>query len=44
MGKSRLLDEFAKEHFVIPVNLRESGTRGESRTFFLQLWSVIFVI
>ncbi|KAH9977334.1 hypothetical protein BGW80DRAFT_1443580 [Lactifluus volemus] len=28
MGKSRLLDEFAKEHFVIPVNLRESGTRG----------------
>ena len=22
MGKSRLLDEFSKEHFLIPINLR----------------------
>jgi hypothetical protein len=28
MGKSRLLDEFAKHFFVIPINLRPANTRG----------------
>ncbi|KAI0253835.1 hypothetical protein BJV78DRAFT_1359880 [Lactifluus subvellereus] len=28
MGKSRLLDEFSKDHFLIPINLREEGSRG----------------
>ena len=28
MGKSRLLDEFSKEYFLIPVNLRAPGARG----------------
>ncbi|KAH9178638.1 hypothetical protein EDB89DRAFT_1927631 [Lactarius sanguifluus] len=28
MGKSRLLDEFSKNHFLIPVNLRRKGTSG----------------
>lgn len=28
MGKSRLLDEFSKYFFLIPVNLRSAGSRG----------------
>ncbi|KAH9039905.1 hypothetical protein EDB84DRAFT_1019205 [Lactarius hengduanensis] len=28
MGKSRLLDEFSKNHFLIPVNLRRKETTG----------------
>ncbi|KAH8992520.1 hypothetical protein EDB92DRAFT_1858291 [Lactarius akahatsu] len=28
MGKSRLLDEFSKNHFLIPVNLRRKETSG----------------
>ncbi|KAH9175259.1 hypothetical protein EDB89DRAFT_2092796 [Lactarius sanguifluus] len=28
MGKSRLLDEFSKNHFLIPVNLRRKDTTG----------------
>lgn len=28
MGKSRLLDELSKTHFLIPVNLHETETRG----------------
>ena len=28
MGKSRLLDEFSKRHFLIPINLREKGSQG----------------
>lgn len=28
MGKSRLLDEFSKKHFLIPINLRKTGTRS----------------
>ncbi|KAI0255367.1 hypothetical protein BJV78DRAFT_1279535 [Lactifluus subvellereus] len=28
MGKSRLLDEFSKSHFLIPINLRPEGTKG----------------
>lgn len=34
MGKSRLIDEFSKKHFVIPFNLRE-GTHGN---FFFELY------
>ena len=26
MGKSRMIDELSKEHFVIPINLRTTGT------------------
>jgi hypothetical protein len=26
MGKSRMIDELSKEHFVIPINLRKTGT------------------
>ena len=26
MGKSRTIDELPKEHFVIPINLRNTGT------------------
>jgi hypothetical protein len=33
MGKSRLVDEFSKDHFLIPINLREEVTRGASRPF-----------
>jgi hypothetical protein len=28
MGKSHLLDEFSKRHFLIPINLREKGSQG----------------
>jgi hypothetical protein len=28
MGKSRLLDEFSKRHFLIPINLRDKGSQG----------------
>jgi hypothetical protein len=28
MGKSRLLDEFFKDFFLIPMNLRAEGTGG----------------
>ncbi|KAI0253034.1 hypothetical protein BJV78DRAFT_235120 [Lactifluus subvellereus] len=28
MGKSRLVDEFSKNHFLIPINLREEGSQG----------------
>ncbi|KAH8991830.1 hypothetical protein EDB83DRAFT_2534946 [Lactarius deliciosus] len=28
MGKSRLLDEFSKEHFLIPINLRPKDSEG----------------
>ncbi|KAI0253795.1 hypothetical protein BJV78DRAFT_130947 [Lactifluus subvellereus] len=28
MGKSRLVDEFSKDHFLIPINLRESDSKG----------------
>src|ERR1700733_15010335 len=28
MGKSRLLDQFSKSNFVIPINLRMEGTSG----------------
>ena len=28
MGKSRLLDEFSRTNFLIPVNLRKEGTEG----------------
>ena len=28
MGKSRLLDEFSKEYFLIPINLRVPEARG----------------
>lgn len=35
MGKSRLLDEFAKEHFLIPINLRPKGGEGVSCPFHL---------
>jgi hypothetical protein len=30
MGKSRMIDELSKDHFVIPLNLRD----GESGRFF----------
>jgi hypothetical protein len=30
MGKSRLVDEFSKSHFVIPMNLRHPDAQGES--------------
>ena len=38
MGKSRLLDEFSKKHFLIPVNLRKGDTRGTHNPPFLPLW------
>ena len=28
MGKSRLLDEFSKRHFLIPINLRDEDSQG----------------
>ena len=28
MGKSRTVDEMAKDHLVIPINLRETGLSG----------------
>ncbi|KAH9042332.1 hypothetical protein EDB84DRAFT_1472869 [Lactarius hengduanensis] len=28
MGKSRLVDEFSKTNFLIPINLRQAGARG----------------
>ena len=28
MGKSRLVDEFARTHFLIPVNLRQEFQKG----------------
>jgi hypothetical protein len=33
MGKSRLLDEFSKHHFLIPINLRPEGSEGVSCSF-----------
>ena len=33
MGKSRLLDEFSKSHFLIPINLRPEKTDGASIFF-----------
>jgi hypothetical protein len=33
MGKSRLLDELSRKHFMIPINLRDSETRGLSYLF-----------
>jgi hypothetical protein len=33
MGKSRLLDELSKTHFMIPINLRRDGTGGLSYVF-----------
>jgi hypothetical protein len=35
MGKSRMIDELSKSHFVIPLNLRD----GESGRFFWRLIS-----
>ncbi len=37
MGKSRLLHEFSKEHFLIPINLRERGAGGTYNLPFLSL-------
>jgi hypothetical protein len=37
MGKSRLLHEFSKSHFVIPVNLRNEDTTG---TYDPSLWPI----
>jgi hypothetical protein len=34
MGKSRLLDEFSKEHFLIPINLRSARNRGLCYHFY----------
>ena len=28
MGKSRMVDEIAKKHFVIPINLRDPNEQG----------------
>src|ERR1700740_585013 len=45
MGKSRLLDEFSKKHFMIPINLRPEDARGVSHPFHFrgsQTWSVRF--
>jgi len=36
MGKSRLLDEFSKQYFMIPVNLRSAGSKGLSYQCYLQ--------
>jgi hypothetical protein len=36
MGKSRLLDEFSKQYFMIPVNLRSAGSKGLSYQYYLQ--------
>jgi hypothetical protein len=33
MGKSRLVDEFSKDHFLIPINLRKQGAGGASHRF-----------
>lgn len=30
MGKSRLMDELSKKHFLIPINLRPKGSEGVS--------------
>ncbi|KAH9174011.1 hypothetical protein EDB89DRAFT_2068265 [Lactarius sanguifluus] len=35
MGKSRLLDEFSKEHFLIPINLRPKDSESVSCPFHL---------
>jgi hypothetical protein len=35
MGKSRLVDELSKQHFLIPVNLREAGAGGMYNSLFL---------
>jgi hypothetical protein len=40
MGKSRLLHEFSKSQFVIPVNLRNEDTTGTYDPSFLSLWPV----
>ena len=36
MGKSRLLDEFSKKHFLIPINLHDEGSQGVLYPFHLQ--------
>ena len=36
MGKSRLLDEFSKHYFMIPMNLRAAISRGLSYRCYLQ--------
>ncbi|KAI0253851.1 hypothetical protein BJV78DRAFT_1189800 [Lactifluus subvellereus] len=32
MGRSHLVDEISKDHFLIPINLREERSRGASDT------------
>ncbi|SRR6266404_2158519 len=38
MGKSRLLDEFSKNHFLIPINLRKRDAGGTYNPIILTLW------
>ena len=33
MGKSRLVDELGKQHFVVPICLRMKGTKGTTHEF-----------
>lgn len=41
MGKSRMIDELSKEHFVIPINLRTTGT-GMAFPPSLSKWNSLF--
>jgi hypothetical protein len=36
MGKSRLLDEFSKGYFLIPINLRSADSQGLSYQFYFR--------
>jgi hypothetical protein len=43
MGKSRLLDEFSKKHFLIPINLCRKEASGKYDPPSLLSWSVIYM-
>jgi hypothetical protein len=44
MGKSRTSDELAKEHFAVPLNLREATSTGAGLVFFSCLTHINFCI
>ena len=38
MGKSRTVDEMAKEHFVIPINVRDPKSQGANKFTLIPFW------
>ena len=38
MGKSRTVDEMAKEHFVLPINVRDPKSQGANKISLILFW------